>query len=122
MSVTYSVEDSVVVFVLKGENTLEQAKKSFGKAFNNLPEEKEYSVLVDALLSDRHRDMFEVSGFAEILLLYKKQLGNKCALVINEERPKALELERRLAGYSIRENIQFGLFLELTDARKWLAE
>ncbi|MBU1109929.1 MAG: hypothetical protein KKB51_24825 [Candidatus Riflebacteria bacterium] len=122
MGVTFKKEEAILVFILDGENTINQAEKAFRQALGNPDEIDTFSVLIDARTSSRHRDLSEVSSFAEFLITYKGRIRDKCALVIDEKRPKSLELERRLAGFSIREKIEFGLFYDIESAKSWLEQ
>ncbi len=122
MGVSGHLQDNLIIFVLEGENNVEQAKKAFINIFSDESIEFPLPVLVDARQSSRNREMTEVAGFAEALLRFREKLGSKCALVINEERQDPLGLERRLAAFSLREKIQFGLFFELDSAKNWLKQ
>lgn len=122
MGVTFKKEERIVIFTLAGINTVEQADEAFREAFGSPDDDNVYSVLVDARLSVRHRDLSEVSVFAELLTAYRKHIGGRCALVMDEKRPNSLELERRLAGFSIREKIEFALFYDVESARDWIEE
>ncbi len=122
MGVSSHLKDNLIIFVLEGENTVEQAKKAFAQIFSDESIDFPLPVLIDARHSCRNREMTEVAGFAEALLRFREKLGCKCALVINEERQDPLGLERRLAAFSLRENIQFGLFFEIDSARTWLKQ
>jgi hypothetical protein len=121
MGVTCTIEDGVAVFVLEGQNTLEQAENAFREAFAD-PAAGAFSVLIDARKSLRHRELSEVSLFAELLTAYRSHIKGRVALVMDENRPKPMELERRLAGFSIREKIEFALFYDLASARNWIEE
>ncbi len=122
MGVTSRIEEGLIIFTLEGENTVDQARKAFSSAFYSGNSGENFPVLVDARNSQRNRDLSEVAGFAEALLHYRKKIGGKCALVINEQRKNPLGLERSLAAFSLREKIQFGLFFDLESARNWLCE
>ena len=122
MGVTFKKEEAILVFVLDGDNTIDQAEKAFRKALGNPDEKDAFALLIDARTSNRHRDLNEVSAFAEFLITYKSRIKDKCALVIDEKRPKSLELERRLAGFSIREKIEFGLFYDIASAKSWIEQ
>lgn len=122
MGVTYKREGRIVVFVLAGDNTLKQAEGAFREVFGDPEDERAYSVLIDARTSLRHRDLSEVSVFAELLTTFRRHISVRCALVMDENRPKSMELERRLAGFSLREKIEFALFYDIAAARKWIEE
>ncbi len=122
MGVSYRLEGEVAVFVLEGESTVEQAEKAFLAAFGNPDEHQKYLVLIDACASRRNRDLLEVSVVAEALVRYRERIGEKCALVINESREQSMALERRLAGFSMREKVDFGLFFDVESAQKWLVQ
>lgn len=121
MGVSFSFAENIICFVLEGDNTVEQAKKAFSRAFSEMKADRSM-ILVDARSSQRNRDLAEVVGFAENLLFFKERMAGKCALVINEQRQNPIGLERRLAAFSLREKIQFGLFLDLESAENWLKE
>lgn len=122
MGVTFTREDHIVVFVLADNNTLAQAERAFLGVFGDPEDERVYSVLIDARTSLRHRDLSEVSVFAELLTTFRRHIGDRCALVMDEKRPKSMELERRLAGFSLREKIEFALFYDIEAAKKWIEE
>ena len=122
MGVSSRLDENMIVFVLEGENTVQQAKKAFVEIFSGPDLKCLLPVLVDARLSQRNRDLSEVSGFAEAMLHYRDKIGHKCALVINEQRQNSPGLERLLAGFSLREKIEFGLFFDLDSAKKWIDE
>ncbi|PKL46226.1 MAG: hypothetical protein CVV42_17230 [Candidatus Riflebacteria bacterium HGW-Riflebacteria-2] len=121
MGVSYTIEEGVVVFVLEGQNTVKQAEEAFREAFTD-PAPGFFSILIDARKSLRHRDLSEVSLFAELLTTYRGHIKGRAALVMDENRPKSMELERRLAGFSIREKIEFALFYDIALARDWIKE
>jgi len=122
MAVTHTIEGDIAVFVLDGQNSLEEAEAAFRAAFAGVEDSAKYSVLIDARTSLRHRDLGEVSVFAELLTTFRCHIGHRVALVMDESRPKPMELERRLAGFSIREKIEFALFYDLVSARNWIEE
>lgn len=122
MAVTHTIDGDVVIFVLDGQNSLEEAEAAFRAAFASVEGSAKYSVLIDARTSLRHRDLGEVSVFAELLTTYRSHIKGRVALVMDENRPKPMELERRLAGFSIREKIEFALFYDLAAARSWVEE
>jgi len=122
MAVTHTKEGDIAIFVLEGQNTLEEAETAFREAFAGVEGPTKYSVLIDARTSLRHRDLGEVSVFAELLTTFRSHIGRRVALIMDESRPKPLELERRLAGFSIREKIEFALFYDLASARAWIEE
>ncbi len=122
MAVTHTIEGDVAIFVLDGQNNLEEAEEAFRAAFAGVEGSAKYSVLIDARTSLRHRDLGEVSVFAELLTTFRSHIGHRVALVMDESRPKPMELEKRLAGFSIREKIEFALFYDLASARDWVEE
>lgn len=122
MAVTYTFEDKIAVFILEGYNTIGEAEDAFRKAFTSVNGEAQHSLLIDARSSVRHRDLGEVSVFAELLTTFRGYIGNRVALVMDENRPRPMELERRLAGFSLREKIEFALFYDIDAARNWLLE
>lgn len=121
MGVTFDKDKNILMFVLEGENSAREAEKAFRDAFADAGSEQRYAVLVDASSSHRNRDLSEVSALAEMLLSHREHFGKRCALVINDQRPMAMELERRLAGFSLREKIEFGLFSDLESAKYWVS-
>lgn len=122
MGVSGRLDENMILFTLEGENTVQQAKKAFVDIFSRPDLPSRLPVLIDARLSQRNRGLSEVSGFAESLLHFREKIGARCALVINEQRRNSPELERLLAGFSLREKIQFGLFFELKAAIDWLKD
>ena len=123
MGVKHSVDKEFVSFVFDGENSLEEAEKAFREAYGepSSPAAR-LPIILDARASKRHRDLNEVASLADSLGRYRKKLGNKAALVIDSSRPDSAGLEKRLAGFSLREGIEFGLFFDLESARAWLVK
>ena len=121
MGVSFIKENNILIFVLEEANSPREAEKAFRDAFADVAPGQRYSILVNAENSQRHRDLAEASALAELLLHYRDHFGDRCALVINDHRPMAGELERRLAGFSIREHIEFGLFSDFESAKYWVA-
>jgi hypothetical protein len=120
VGVSFHSEPGYLLFRLAEENTREEAEQAFRQAFTDPAIVPGQPLLIDARLSQRHRHLSEVGALAEALGEFRRCFGARCALVIDPERPQPLELERRLAGYSLRSSVEFGLFSDLAAARDWL--
>jgi hypothetical protein len=120
VGVSFHSEPGYLLFRLEGENTREEAEEAFRRAFTDPGNIPGQPLLIDARASQRHRHLSEVGALAEALGQFRRFFGTRCALVIDPGRPQPLELERRLAGYSLRSNVEFGLFSDLRAAQDWL--
>ena len=122
MRVSYAIEDGVLLFRLAGHNSLEDSERAFHAAFADESLPPRPNILIDAWASERHRPLSEVMALGEILCSHAAAMGPRCALVMNRERPKQLELERFLSGISLRHAIEFGVFNDAAAAEEWLRE
>ena len=122
MGVSYCIELETLIFSLSGDNTRKEAEDAFRKAFSepSLPEKP--NILIDAFSSERHRPTGEVIALGEVLCSHASKMGRRCALVMNEDRPRQMELERFLSGISLRHQLEFGVFISRDCALEWLRE
>lgn len=119
MSVSYTIEKGYARCKAAGAYTFEETYHNYQTALDDPRFLQGYNLLMDVYDSHETRTYDEMNKIAECLAAHPK-FGRKCALLIKPDSRVRFGHAQMLSMISGHKGVDFSIFFNLDDARKFL--
>jgi hypothetical protein len=119
MPVTYSIEKGYAYCRAFGNYSFDETYNNYKSALNDPYFLPGYNLLMDVYESEETRSYQEMQLIAE-LLGENQKFGKKCALLVNPDHVVRFGLARMLATLAEIKKVDFSIFFNLDDAKKYM--